>query len=236
MTDKKLKAEGITISKAPTTYRMEKINTPEEMIFIAETISPPLSDIIEVLNHESVNLYAEHLIKELGKKFSDSGSTAEGVTIVKDFLKNAGIRTDGMFIEDGSGLSPVNSINARELVKMLSYMKSSGKYFPVYIKSLPDAGTEGTLKNYFRDPVFSSRLKAKSGSMTRVRSYAGYFSTISGKEVIFTVIVNNYIGPSKNIINGIEEIIKELILNKNTISMRFLITFPIYIRKQKVLR
>jgi len=212
--DKKLKSEGISVSKAPTTYRLEKINTPEEIRHITETTSPTLTDIIEVLNHESVNLYAEHLIKELGKKYLNNGSTAAGVTIVKDFLSDAGIRTDGMFIEDGSGLSPLNSINARELVNMLSYMKNSGKYYPEYLKSLPDAGTEGTLKNYFHDPVFSSRLKAKSGSMTRVRSYAGYFTTISGEEIIFTVIVNNYKGPSKNIISGIEDIIKEIILTK----------------------
>jgi D-alanyl-D-alanine carboxypeptidase/D-alanyl-D-alanine-endopeptidase (penicillin-binding protein 4) len=119
-----------------------------------------------------------------------------------------------MFIEDGSGLSPVNSINAREMVNMLSYMKSSGKYFTAYINSLPYAGIEGTLKNYFRDPVFSSRLKAKSGSMTRVRSYAGYFTTIAGEEIVFTVIVNNYMGPSRDIVSRIEEIIKEIIITK----------------------
>jgi D-alanyl-D-alanine carboxypeptidase/D-alanyl-D-alanine-endopeptidase (penicillin-binding protein 4) len=214
MVDEKLKAEGITISKEPTTFRLEQITDTEEIVPVAVTTSPPLSDIIEVLNHESVNLYAEHLTKELGKKFLNSGSTAAGVNIVKKFLDNAGIKTDGMFIEDGSGLSPVNSINARELVSMLSYMKSSGKYFPEYLNSLPEAGIEGTLKNYFHDPVFNARMKAKSGSMTRVRSYAGYFTTLSGNGIIFSVIVNNYTGSSRNIINCIEEIIKEIILNK----------------------
>ena len=111
-------------------------------------------------------------------------------------------------------LSPVNSINTRELVNLLFYMKNNGKYFPEYYSSLPEAGKEGTLKNYFRDPVFDSRLKAKSGSMTRVRSYAGYFITQSGKQMIFSIIVNNFAGPSKNIISNIEELIKEIILYK----------------------
>jgi D-alanyl-D-alanine carboxypeptidase/D-alanyl-D-alanine-endopeptidase (penicillin-binding protein 4) len=79
---------------------------------------------------------------------------------------------------------------------------------------LPEAGKEGTLKNYFRDPVFDSRLKAKSGSMTRVRSFAGYFTTASGKNMVFSIIINNYTGPSQNITSGIEEIIKEIILYK----------------------
>jgi len=84
----------------------------------------PLSDIIEVLNHESVNLFAEHLIKELGKKFKNNGSTASGAQVIIEFLKNSGIDTNGMFIEDGSGLSPLNAINTRELVRLLVYMKN----------------------------------------------------------------------------------------------------------------
>jgi D-alanyl-D-alanine carboxypeptidase/D-alanyl-D-alanine-endopeptidase (penicillin-binding protein 4) len=92
-------------------------------------------------------------------------------------------------------------------------MKRQGKYFNEFYASLPDAGKEGTLKNYFKDLLFESRLVAKSGSMTRVRSYAGYIKTISGKDLIFCIIVNNYSGPAQKIVAGIEEILKETILN-----------------------
>ncbi|TAL79183.1 MAG: D-alanyl-D-alanine carboxypeptidase/D-alanyl-D-alanine-endopeptidase [Bacteroidetes bacterium] len=210
----KLEAAGISISGTPTTVRLEQKSLSREVFPITETISPPLADIIGVLNHESVNLFAEHLTKELGKKYKNSGSIASGIEVVTSFLQNAGIKTDGMFMEDGSGLSPQNAINAGELVRLLNYMEIRGKYFPEYIASLPDAGKNGTLKNYFTDPVFDSNLKAKSGSMTRVRSYAGYFTAKSGKKMTFSIIINNYTGPSKNIITGIEEIIKETILNK----------------------
>ena len=212
--NEKLEAAGIKISGDPTTIRLEHNGLAENIVPITETISPQLSDIIEVLNHESVNLFAEHLIKELGKTFKNNGSTAAGVEVIKEFLNNSGINTDGMFIEDGSGLSPLNAVNTRELVNLLIYMKNKGKYFPEYYSSFPDAGKDGTLKNYFKDPVFDSRLKAKSGSMTRVRSFAGYFTTISGRNMTFSIIINNYSGPSKNIISGIEDIVKEIILNK----------------------
>ena len=214
MINKKLESAGIIVSGEPTTTRLEMESITGKFVMITETFSPPVAKIIEVLNHESVNLYAEHLIKELGKKYRKTGSTAAGVEVIKDFLNNAGIKTDGMFIEDGSGLSPVNSINSKELVNLLYYMKINGRYFSEYFSSLPDAGKEGTLKNYFRDPVFESRLKAKSGSMTRVKSYAGYFTTQSGKQMIFSIIVNNFSGPSNNIISHIEELIKEIILYK----------------------
>jgi D-alanyl-D-alanine carboxypeptidase/D-alanyl-D-alanine-endopeptidase (penicillin-binding protein 4) len=204
LTDK-MKTAGIKISGNPTTIRSEKNYIAEKFIPVAEISSPGLAEIIEVLNHESVNLFAEHLIKELGKKIKNDGSTASGAKVIMEFLKNSGIDTNGMFIEDGSGMSPLNAINTRELVRLLVYMKNNGKHFPEYLSSLPDAGKEGTLKNVFKDPVFDSRLKAKSGSMTRVRSYAGYFTTKSGKKMVFSIIINNFSGPSKNIVSEIEE-------------------------------
>jgi len=211
MMTNQLRSNGVKVSESPSTLRLEKNYRIIDVVPVAEVVSPTLSEIIEVLNHESVNLFAEHLIKELGKKFNNNGSTLAGAKVITEFLKGAGIDTNGMFIEDGSGLSPFDAINTKELVKLLVYMQNHGKYFKEYYASLPDAGKEGTLKNSFKDPVFYSRLKAKSGSMTRVRSYAGYFTALSGKKMVFSIIINNYSGPSKNIVSEIEENIKDLI-------------------------
>lgn len=213
MLTRKLKDAGIKISGTPSTVRSEQDFLPGNIIPVTETISPPLAEIIDTLNHISVNLFAEHLIKELGKQFRNNGSTAAGAEVICEFLKNAGVDTNGMFIEDGSGLSPLDAINTRELVKLLVYMRNKGKYFTEFFSSLPEAGKNGTLKKAFTDPVFNSQLRAKSGSMTRVRSFAGYFTTKTGKQMIFSIIINNYSGPSKNIISEIEENIRELILN-----------------------
>ena len=212
--NEKLEASGIKIKEDPSTARLEGNNLVEEVKNVSEITSPPLSEIIEVLNHESVNLYAETLLKELGKTFMNNGSTASGVEVVKAFLINANIPVDGMFIEDGSGLSPRNSINSEALTDFLAYMKNRGKYFTEYFKSLPEAGKEGTLKSYFRDLVFEGKMNAKSGSMNRVRCYAGYFTTNSHRNMVFSILVNNYTGSSQEVISGIEEIIKEIILYK----------------------
>jgi D-alanyl-D-alanine carboxypeptidase/D-alanyl-D-alanine-endopeptidase (penicillin-binding protein 4) len=211
---KRLETEGIKISENPSTFRLENIKPEDNVSKLTETSSPNLSEIIKVLNHESVNLYAETLISELGRKNNDVGSESDGLTLVEDFLENAGIRTDGMFIEDGSGLSPANSINSRELVNLLVYMNQKGSDFTDFFHSLPEAGKNGTLKTVFRDEVFNSRLRAKSGSMTRVRCYAGYLTTLSGKHMAFSILVNNFSGPSKYIIAGIEDILKEIINNR----------------------
>lgn len=209
--DQKLRDAGIAVSGEPTTTRLMQTSVNEQVFPVTETISPQLKDIIEVLNHESMNLYAEHLVKELGKVFGGSGSTESGVKVVTQFLSDAGINTDGMFLEDGSGLSPLNAINSKELVNLLCYMMRKAKYFNEFYSSLPDAGKEGSLKNYFKDPLFDSRLSAKSGSMTRVRCYAGYIRTLSGNELAFCILINNFTGQVQNIIPHIEEILKETI-------------------------
>lgn len=212
LVDQELKEAGIRVISEPTTCRL--IQSPAKLHYteIAEIYSPPLSQIIEVLNHESVNFYAEHLVKELGKVYRKKGSTEEGINCITGFLEESGISSDGMFIEDGSGLSPLNAITARSVAEILHFMKTEGKHFSEYYSSLPDAGKEGTLKNRFTDPVFDSNLRAKSGSMTRVRSYAGYFRSQSGKDMIFCIIVNNFEGTHNRIIAYIEDILKETIL------------------------
>ena len=208
----KLEAAGITVRDKPSTFRLEETKMTGKVETISEVVSPALSEIIEVLNHESVNLYAETLLKELGKRFRNEGSTASGLDVVSEFLQNAGIPAEGMYIEDGSGLSPRDAINSEDLTNFLSYMKNRGKYFPEYFNSLPEAGKEGTLKSYFRDPAFESRMRAKSGSMGRVRCYAGYLRTNSERNIVFCILINNYSGPSRKVISGIEDIIRDVIL------------------------
>jgi len=212
--EQKLKSAGISVSLPPTTTRLMQSAISDEVIPIAGITSPPLRDIIKVLNQKSVNLYAETLLKQLGKVFKNKGSTESGIEVVKEFLEAAGINSEGMFLEDGSGLSPLDAVNARGMVSLLSYMKNRGKYFNDFYASMPAAGLEGTLKDYFKDPAFESRMKAKSGSMTRVRSYAGYITTMSGNNLIFCIIVNNYTGKSADIIAQIESILKEVIMSK----------------------
>lgn len=208
--DKKLRLSGIKIEGSPSTVRLENQSSIPAFVPVSEYVSPPLSSIVEVLNHKSVNLYAEHLVKELGKRFEGSGSTAAGIDVINSFVDSIGVR--GMLLYDGSGLSRANSINAKGLTSILVYMKNHGRHFDYYLNSFPDAGREGTLKNWFRDEVFYDRLKAKSGSMTGVRSYAGYFTTKSGREMVFAFMTNDFDGPPGSIVSHYEEILKEIIL------------------------
>lgn len=211
--EKKLESSGIKVAGEPSTARLLSDHRSDNMVTVARISSPPLSEIIKVMNHESINMYAEHLIKEMGREFIKRGTTRAGIMVVKEFLERTGIKTGGLYLADGSGLSPSNAINSGMVTDILYYMKTRSEYFTEFYASLPEAGKEGTLKNYFNDPVFESRMKAKSGSMTGVRSYAGYLTAASGREMIFSIIINNFNSTQDVIVARIEEFLKALILN-----------------------
>ena len=65
------------------------------------------------------------------------------------------------------------------------------KYAADFKASLPIAGVSGTLRNVCKGQAGQNRVVAKSGSMTRIKSYAGYVTTKSDKKLAFAIIVNN---------------------------------------------
>lgn len=139
----------------------------------------------------SMNLYAEHLLYHIGLAKYKSGDQGSGATALTNFWKDKGLNTDGMFVYDGSGLSRFNAINSRQLVDALKYMRNS-KEFMYFQSSLPVAGKSGTLRNMCKGTAAEGKVMAKSGTMDRVKSYAGYVKTNSKKEFAFAIIVNNY--------------------------------------------
>ncbi|MDR2887638.1 MAG: D-alanyl-D-alanine carboxypeptidase/D-alanyl-D-alanine-endopeptidase [Bacteroidales bacterium] len=210
----RMEKEKIETAGHPYTSRIENMANIDDITYLAQTGSPELRSIMEILNRESVNLYADTFTKELGKQFRNSGTMTDGIKVIMQFLGSAGVDTCGFFIEDGSGLSARNAVNAEGIAKLLVYMRNKGKYFQDYLFSLPEAGQNGTLARFFTDPVFESNLKAKSGSMTRVRCYSGYFTAKSGKNMVFSILVNNFHGTPVNVVRHVEEILKEIILSE----------------------
>jgi serine-type D-Ala-D-Ala carboxypeptidase/endopeptidase (penicillin-binding protein 4) len=154
--------------------------------------SPKLSAIVERTNLESVNLYAETMLRTIGQVQSSSGTPSAGIDAVKNFWTAKGVNLTGFFMEDGSGLSSRSAVSSKQLASVLRAAANDNAIFPSFYNSLPKAGETGTIKNMFKGTKAIGKLRAKSGSMTRVRSYSGYVTRANGKQWSFSVIVNNY--------------------------------------------
>ncbi|MDB4284360.1 D-alanyl-D-alanine carboxypeptidase/D-alanyl-D-alanine-endopeptidase [Akkermansiaceae bacterium] len=146
---------------------------------------PSLEKLVTATNHRSVNLYAEALMQDLG-----------GLSVMKKHWAAQGVDLTGMVLHDGSGLSPRNSITPRQLAEILKRAQEheTGALFE---KSLPMAGRSGTLVSFGNGSAIAGRVRAKSGGMSRVKTYAGYLTKKSGKRYAFTLMTNNYVSSPK---------------------------------------
>ncbi len=155
-------------------------------------LSPPLIDIARVTNHRSVNLYAEALLKLLcvdGHHMSQYGC---GLEALEAFWESRGVDKDQMFFRDGSGLSPRNTASAGNFVRALVAVFNDQDWYLSLKSTLPEMGKEGTLQYMLRGYHGTGRIFAKSGYIGRQRSYTGYLTTESGRELAFCVMLDNY--------------------------------------------
>ena len=186
---------GISVGGNATTIRRMKslgndFESERKDIFI--TKSPTLSQIVYWTNLISNNLYAEHLLKHIGVKKYGDGSVFSSTLAVTKYWSSKGIDMTGFYMNDGSGLSRSNAITASQLVGVLEYMKLKSKYSKSFLSSLPVAGKTGTLRSIGKKTKIAGNLKAKSGTMTRIKSYAGYVKSASGRNLAFAIVINNH--------------------------------------------
>jgi len=208
--DAAIRASGIRVDGHPSTLRIP-LDTTNSRKAIA-TLSPPLEEIVSVTNHESVNMYAEALRKHLGYKVLGQGTYSAGSAVIRNLLDTIGCEPYEAVMLDGSGLSSNNNISALMTVRLLVYMNNSACAGP-FISSLPEGAVSGTMKNYFRDEVFKGRVVAKTGTITSAKSFAGYFTTNSGRRIAFTTFANGFNVPSRTVTDYMEGLVREVILN-----------------------
>ena len=183
-----LKKYGITISGK---IWCSNNSTASYFKLLAEKSSPQLKELIVPLNHESINLFAEHLLRAIGRAQRESTDIQMSVDALKEFWAEKKIFVEGFYPTDGSGLSRSNGVCTRTLAEVLRYMYL-GPNRDVFFNSLPVAGKSGTLQFAFKGSKLENNLLAKTGSMTRVRSLAGIFTNKAGRKVIFAMITNNF--------------------------------------------
>lgn len=208
--DEAMRDAGIDIRDDPSTDRADL--TGRNLITLAVINSPTLEEIVRVTNHESVNMYAEAIRKHLGYEILGKGTFSAGSAVIRQFLDSIGCEPDEAVMLDGSGLSSNNNISSRMTVRLLVHMNNSN-CAGAFVSSLPEGALSGTMKNYFRDELFRGRVVAKTGTITSAKSFAGYFTTNSGRRIAFTTFANGFTVPSRKITDNMERIVKEIILN-----------------------
>ncbi len=156
--------------------------------------SPPLKEIIKVINKSSENFYSEQLLKTIGLEIEGYGTAENGVKAEERVFQRMGVLPDRMNIVDGSGLSRLDLVTPMQVIRVLNYMFRS-KYFIPFYNSLPIAGVDGTLGLRMKGTRAEDNLRAKTGTHFAVSSISGYVYTADNEPVAFSIIANNFTVP-----------------------------------------
>lgn len=195
-------------SGLPITGKVQSIiidKEPESRKIITAYQSPTLSEIVFYTNQHSDNALSEATLKTVGFQKNGDGTPESGRNVVTEHLQNISFDTFGLSYADGSGLSRSNLVTPISQVKFLTALMNE-KYFKTYFDSLPIAGQTGTLKRSFSGTGYG-QIFAKTGTLNKVKTLAGYMKTNTGKTLVFSLLVNNYAGSVDQVKRKMEQIL-----------------------------
>jgi len=161
--------------------------------------SPPLHEIARTLMQVSQNLYAETLLRAIGRVDGRAATAADGKDAVLAVLQAWGVPAGSLVVADGSGLSRYNYVTADAMVSILRHMHDDPRHHQPWQDALAVAGARGTLQKRFVGTPLEGRVRAKTGTISNVRALSGYVAAANGEQLVFSIIVNNVTATSEEI-------------------------------------
>ena len=173
-------------------------------------INTTLQAVLNRTNKDSMNLYAEALLKRIGFKSTGSPGTFEnGASAVRGFLADHiddPTLAASIQLADGSGMSRENKLSARALVEVLR-VQATGDSFRPYLASLARPGKPGSLrKRLHEEDDLTAELYAKTGTINHVSALSGYLvypdagPDGNAKVLAFSILINGHgLGAARNV-------------------------------------
>jgi D-alanyl-D-alanine carboxypeptidase/D-alanyl-D-alanine-endopeptidase (penicillin-binding protein 4) len=195
-----LRAAGVRANPAPIAAR-----APRAARALASVSSPPLAQLLALMNLPSDDLYAEMLTKQLGVRFGGRGSTQAGARVIASTIGQYGLHPT---ILDGSGLDRADRSSPREIVALLRFVwgTSIGRTLS---SSLPLVGVNGTARRIATAPSVRGRCVAKTGTLDQITNLAGYCYTRGRHVLAFALFID---GPAnENAIGFLSQMVTAIV-------------------------
>jgi D-alanyl-D-alanine carboxypeptidase len=161
-------------------------------IELAAVVSPPLSQLISETNQNSNNVYAEAILKTLGRLQEPTSldSRASGVNAVRQVLSSLDVNPNRYSMVDGSGLAERDRASAEAFVQTLQAMALQPEA-QTFRRSLAVAGRSGTLTNRMGNTSAAGVVSAKTGTLQGAVALSGYINAPNYSPLVFSMIVNS---------------------------------------------
>lgn len=206
--------QGIACSKPATTVKILGQTAVRNVQVFHTHFSPALIEIVKHTNEDSRNMYCEAMIKTIGLKQKNKADWVSGLGAMCEFWAARGVDMRGFFLYDGSGLSARNAVSTKSFAQIMRLIHMDKTTFGDFYNLLAVSGSTGTLTNVGKNSPAAGNVRAKSGTLNRVKSYTGYVTTASGRLLAFCMIANNYSCSSTMIKQKMEELMIQMALLK----------------------
>lgn len=173
-----------------------RLAAPEEHLpagRLVAVVTTPLQEILNRCNTDSINLYAEALLKRIGHEVTrEPGTWANGASVIRMVLEErlGAHAAASTIIADGSGLSHSNVVSPATLTLWLEDFATDEKLREALLISLATPG-RGTFTRRFRGIDLENTVAGKSGTLTGVRGLSGYVVADDGRHIAFSILAND---------------------------------------------
>ena len=182
-----LRAAGVQVDGGAQLRR-----TPAGATKVTSLLSPPLEQIVSIMNRESINLFAELLLRNAvrGPGREGQGSAPAAESLLRGFFQEKmGTNAANLAVADGSGLSTLDRVTGFQMAELLGFAHTA-PWGPAFHASLPVAGKSELMRTRMRQTPAAGNLHAKTGTTNNVLALAGYVTSENGEVVAFSFIYN----------------------------------------------
>ncbi|MGD9646647.1 MAG: D-alanyl-D-alanine carboxypeptidase/D-alanyl-D-alanine-endopeptidase [Pirellulales bacterium] len=205
-----LERAGVRVSASPlAAHQASQLPDREQYTSlekVATLVSPPFSESARLILKVSHNLHASTLPLLVAAKHGRY-SLADGLRLEGEFLKRSGVASDEISFGGGAGGANADYTTPAVNCQLLRMM-AGRRDFAVYKRALPILGVDGTLATAVdSDSPVRGKAFAKTGTLywgdllnrrrlLTSKALAGYLTAKSGRELVFSLVVNGV--PLKN--------------------------------------
>lgn len=183
-----LKRQGITVERLVGPMKAAAADVEVARVESA-TVAQILESTIQYSDNEAAEVMARHVAVAQGR----AGTFDAASLSIADILGKNGIDTAGLQLFDGSGLSRDNRVSPTTLAQTIRTAAAHPATASM-VADLPVSGFNGSALRRFQAPSARAGLgvvRAKTGTLTGVHSYAGIVRDADGRSMVFALMTDH---------------------------------------------
>ena len=189
-----LQLDGVEVDGKPLTDRLcreQGYKLPRATTTLYNHPSDSLREMLRIMMWYSDNLYAESLLRWVALSTDSIADIRRAVDAQYKIWQSEGLDMSQINVRDGSGLSRKNSVTSQFLASFLVNAYHDKQLGSRYLSLYPIAGKDATVRSFMSRQPLSGELRVKSGSMSGVLCYVGYY-TLGNKTYAVVLMGNNF--------------------------------------------